>query len=223
MSTEQNQKYDTGSLPEITLSTSKAYARQIIKEGKISNYDLFSSACIELKRRTNDPEALELLTQLLKLENRLPKERYHSGIFFFGAIFLFVIGLATIFLPWTHFVWVGAFIISISLLFTGIKVSEHNRELDRLSKLHKQRLQSLDEKSGDVVKVEKINESVKTELDILTKEWIILRDKFTHHDDNAIFRIVEIENQLKNQYNIANPIKWLTAKESEWKGLSTKH
>ncbi len=51
------------------------------------------------------------------------------------------------------------------------------------------------------------------ELVALVKEWIELRDKFGLGDDHALFRIAEIEEKLKDQYNIAEPIEWLLAEE----------
>jgi hypothetical protein len=57
-------------------------------------------------------------------------------------------------------------------------------------------------------KAEKVNE-----LEATLKEWIKLRDEFKQGDNDVIFRIVEIEEKLKNQYHIANPIEWLLSEE----------
>ncbi len=55
------------------------------------------------------------------------------------------------------------------------------------------------------------------ELEALIKEWIKLRDKFGQGDDYALFRLVEIEKKLQNQYNIAEPVKWLLEEEKKLK------
>jgi hypothetical protein len=53
------------------------------------------------------------------------------------------------------------------------------------------------------------------ELEALIKEWIKLRDKFGQGDDYAVFRLVEIEKKLQDQYNIVEPVKWLLEEEKK--------
>ena len=230
-----------------TLSQAKTYARQVLSEGVIHNYDLFSSTCIELKYRAGDPEASELLKRLEKLakgsSESSSKESFYPWlfIFFIGVIVLIAIGAVLYFVVGIHFIWIGGVILAISLIAIGFKAWGEKLTLDKSNRRQQQDTQTLEEDSDYMVincgacshryRIQKgqgiittkcpscgrqakvVNELEANELESLTKEWIKFRDKFRLGDDYAISQIVEIEERLKNQYNIANPIKWLLARE----------
>ncbi len=121
-------------MSEDTLSQAKAYARQIILEGEIRNYDLYTNVCIELQKKAGDIEAFELLKKLRLLDeskdNKTEDFHKHSTS---GAWFLILIGILILafgivmyFVVNIHLVWIGGAILAITIIGSGLKLLKEN-------------------------------------------------------------------------------------------------